>query len=306
MVRMKLSGLNALVAALEEGSLRGAARRLGVSQPAMTKALRELEREVSAPLLQRSTTGVTATAQGQVLYEHACTVNRELASAMQTIGQLGGQMVGELKVGAVPLAMLLLIPETMRTFSQAFPDIQLHLREELYVAQLTLLRGGEVDVVLGPIPEGLPHGELHVEPLLPIEMAVVVGKNSPLRNCRSLPELQQARWVFTSATGASSYAKLLFQQHGLTPPTPKAIVNSTLGLMALIAGGDCVGLMPMPIALHPAARDFMEVVPIREGHLSLKLGAMFRPETLLKPVIRHFLSHLHRSAHQARALQTLL
>jgi len=300
MKRMKLNGLQALVAALEEGSLRGAARRTGLSQPAMTKALRELEREVGAPLLQRAHTGVTATAQGQVLYEHARTVQRELDSARQTIAQLGGQMAGELKVGAVPLALLLLIPETARTFGKTFPDIRLHVREELYVAQLTNLRSGDMDVVLGPIPEGLPHGEFHVEPLLPIEMAVVVAKGSPQAQCRSLSDLRHVRWVFTSATGSTSYAKLLFQKNGLEPPVPSAIANSTLGLMALITGADCAGLMPMPIAMHPAAQHFLQVVPIQEGHLTLQLGAMFKPEALLKPMVRHFLSHLHRAAHQAR------
>lgn len=298
---MKFHGLQALVAALDEGSLRGAARRLALSQPAMTKALRELERDVGAQLLQRTRTGVTATAQGHVLYEHARSVQRELDSARQTIAQLGGQMSGELKVGAVPLALLALVPEAMRTFGRAFPDIQIHLREELYVAQLTLLRGGEVDMVIGPIPDGLPHGEFHIEPLLPIEMAVVAGKGSPLATCRSLAELSHARWVFTSATGASSYAQLLFQHHGLAAPRPSAIVNSTLGLMALIAVGDSVGLMPLPIASHPVAQQFLVKLPIREGHLALQLGVMCRPETLLKPVMRHFVSHLHRAAHHARS-----
>jgi len=297
---MKLNGLQALVAALEEGSLRGAARRTGLSQPAMTKALRELEREVGAPLLQRAHTGVTATAQGQVLFEHARTVQRELESARQTIAQLGGQMAGELKVGAVPLALLLLIPETARTFGKAFPGIRLNVREELYVAQLTHLRGGDMDVVLGPIPEGLPHGEFHIEPLLPIEMAVVVAKGSPLAQCQSLAELQSARWVFTSATGTTSYAKLLFQKNGLEAPQPAAVANSTLGLLALISGSECAGLMPMPIATHPAAAHFLDIVPIQEGHLSLQLGAMFRPDALLKPMVRHFLSHLHRAANQAK------
>lgn len=297
---MKLSGLQALVAALEEGSLRGGARRLGVSQPAMSKSLRELEKDVGAPLLLRSTTGVTATAQGRVLYEHACVVARELGSARQTIAQLGGKMSGQLCVGAVPLAVLVLIPETMCTFGRAYPDIQLRLREELYMAQLTLLRAGEVDIVLGPIPEGLPFGEFHVEPLLPIEMAVVVGKHYPLAHCRSLAELQSARWVFTSASGHSGYAKLLFERHGLQAPQPVAMVNSTLGLYALIAGGDCVGLMPMPIATHPAAMAFTHIVPIQEGHLKLTLGAIVRQESLLKPMMTHFLSHLHRAAHHAQ------
>ncbi|MBQ1764675.1 MAG: LysR family transcriptional regulator, partial [Aquincola sp.] len=79
---MKLTSLRALVAAIEEGSLRSAARRLGVSQPALTKLIRELETELGTTLLLRSTTGVVATAQGVVLYERACTAERELQQAV--------------------------------------------------------------------------------------------------------------------------------------------------------------------------------------------------------------------------------
>ena len=61
---MKLTSLRALVAAIDEGSLRSAARRLGVTQPALTKLVRELERELATTLLVRSTTGVVATRAG--------------------------------------------------------------------------------------------------------------------------------------------------------------------------------------------------------------------------------------------------
>lgn len=295
MVCMKLSALNALVAAIEEGSLRGAARRIGVSQPALTKMVRELERELAAPLLSRSTTGVAATPQGQVLYAHARSVNRELADALAQIAELSGRVTGELSIGAVPLAVLLLVPETMRTFGRDFPAVQLRVREELYIAQLSWLRSGEVDIALGPIPDGLPAGEFHVEPLMPIEMAVVVGRGNPLARARSLAELAGARWVYTSASGHTGYARMLFEAHGLAPPAPAAMVNSTLSLLALIGSSDCVGLMPLRIARHPAAAPFMTVVPIREGHLALTLGVMVRHDAMLKPAVRQFIAHLHRA-----------
>jgi LysR family transcriptional regulator of abg operon len=300
MVRMalKLAALQTLIVAIEEGSLRGAARRLGLSQPAITKAVRELERSVGAPVLERSTAGVFPTAQGKVLVEHARRAMRELDDAQEQIDQLGGRMIGELGVGAVPLAVMLLIPETMRTFGRDYPDIQLRVREELYIAQLTLLREGEVDVVVGPIPDNLPPGEFEVEELMPIEMAVVVGKGNPLARTRSLRQLATARWVFTSLTGKSGYARQLFELHGLTPPMPAAVVNSTLALLALLTQSDYVGLMPMQIAQHPLAAQFMTVVPIKEGHLPLTLGAIVRRGALLKPALRHFVAHLHRAAVQ--------
>lgn len=164
---MKLIALQALAAAVETGSLRSAARRLDLSQPALTKTVRELERELGAALLMRSSKGVVPTAQGKVLFEQARKTLRELDATVDQIQQLGGRMVGELSVGAVPLAVMLLIPETLRTFGAAFPDIRLRVSEELYVAQLQRLRKGEVDVAVGGIPPGLASGEFLVRTFMP-------------------------------------------------------------------------------------------------------------------------------------------
>jgi LysR family transcriptional regulator of abg operon len=294
---MKLTSLRALVAAVEEGSLRSAARRLGVSQPALTKLIRELERELSTTLLLRSTTGVLATAQGMVLYERALAADRELSHAVDQIQQLGGRMAGALTIGAVPLAVMLLVPETLRTFGREFPEIQLRIIEELYIAQLTRLRKGEVDIALGPLPGHLPPGEFAVESLMPIAMVIVVRKGNPLGQARRLADLADAPWVYTGATSDAGYAKTLYETHGMKPPPAGALVNSTLGLLSIIASGNCVGLLPRQIAAHPFASQYLDVVPVAEGPLNLTLGALARAEAALKPSVRHFLAHLHRAAH---------
>jgi LysR family transcriptional regulator, regulator of abg operon len=297
---MKLTSLRALVAAIEEGSLRSAARRIGVSQPALTKMIRELERELATILLLRSTTGVLATAQGMVLYERAIAADRELSHAVEQIQQLGGRMTGTLTIGAVPLAVLLLIPETLRTFGQEFPDIQLRIIEELYIAQLTRLRKGEVDVALGPLPDQLPPGEFIVETLMPIAMVVVVRKGNPLASARCLADLAEAPWVYTGATPDSGYARLLYERNGLKPPPTGALVNSTLGLLSVLAGGNCVGLMPRQIAHHAFAAHHLDVIDVAEGPLMLTIGALARADAALKPSVRHLLAHLHRAAHHLR------
>jgi DNA-binding transcriptional LysR family regulator len=297
---MKLTNLRALIAAIDEGSMRSAARRLGVSQPALTKMIRELERELATTLLLRSTTGVVATAQGMVLYDRAVAADRELAHAVDQIQQLDGRMTGALAIGAVPLAVMLLVPETLRTFGREFPDIQLRIIEELYIAQLTRLRKGEVDIALGPLPEHLPPGEFAVETLMPIDMVIVVRKGNPLGRVRRLADLADAPWVYTGANADSGYAKILFESHGMKPPPAGALVNSTLGLLSIIASGNCVGLLPHQIALHPFASQHLQVVHVVEGPLKLTLGALARAEAALKPSVRHFMAHLHRAAHHLR------
>ena len=294
---MKLTSLRALITAVEEGSLRAAGKRLRISQPALTKLIRELERELSTTLLVRSTTGVAATAQGRALYERAVAADRELAQAVEQIRQLDGDMTGSLTIGAVPLAVMLLVPETLRTFGREFPGIQLRIYEELYIAQLTRLRKGEVDIALGPLPEHLPPGEFAVETLMPIDMVIVARKGNPLARARSLAELARAPWVYTGANADSGYARTLFETHGLPPPPAGALVNSTLGLLSIVASGNCVGLLPRQIAVHPFAVQHLQVVAVAEGPLKLSLGALARADAAVKPAVRHFMAHLHRAAH---------
>jgi LysR family transcriptional regulator of abg operon len=281
---MKLTNLRALVAAIEEGSLRAAGKRLGVSQPALTKLIRELERELATTLLVRSTTGVVATAQGMVMYERAVAAERELLQAVEQIRQLDGHMTGALTIGAVPLAVMLLVPETLRTFGSAFPGIQLRISEELYIA-------------LGPLPPELPPGEFVVETLMPITMVPVVRKGDPLARASSLRELVSAPWVYTGASSDSGYARTFFELHGLPAPPAGALVNSTLGLLSIVASGKCIGLLPQQIAAHPIATQYLDTIQLAEGPLQLTLCALTRSDVHLKPSVRQFMAHLHRAAH---------
>lgn len=294
---MKLQALRALIAAVETGSLRSASKKLSVSQPALTKMVRELETELGATLFERTTTGVTATTQGNILYAKARSALRELDEAEQQIGQISGKMVGELSIGAVPLALMALVPETLRTFSTEYPGIMVELREEMYVEQLTQLHQRAVDIVVGPIPEDLRSGEYQVERLMPIEMVVVTRRgNHAHARTRRLADLAAERWVYTSLTGHTGYVSTIFRRNNLPPPPPGAIVNSTLGLLSLICFGDCLGLMPAPLATHPAAAPYLSVVPLSEGPLTLEIGAMVRNDAVLKPAVKKFLAHLHRAS----------
>ena len=297
---MKLHALQALVVAVEEGSLRAAARRIGVSQPALTKLVRELEIELAAPLLERHSQGVRPTPQGQVLFEHAVKVGRELASATDQIQQLGGQMRGELNIAAVPVAMMLLIPETLRTFSRAYPDIRLRVSEELFVEQLQKLRNGQVDLVVGGIPEGLPSGEFVTESLMDTRMVVVARRGSRHAQARRLAALSAAHWVYTGTSTQTGYASRLFEAYGLAAPPVGAMVNSTLALMALLGSGDLLGLMPEQIVAHPLGQDIVRV-PLEEPGLPLTVGAIVRSRSVVSPAIRQFIAHLHRAAHHLKS-----
>lgn len=162
------------------------------------------------------------------------------------------------------------------------------MSEELFVDQLQRLRTGQVDVVVGGIPEALASGEFVSEALIDTTMVAVVRKGSPLARARHLSELAQARWVYTSAATDTGYAARLFERHGLPPPPMGAVVNSTLALLSLVGSGDLVGLMPQQIAQHPLAAPYITTVPLAEAGLPLTVGAIIRSDSVVSPAIRHF------------------
>ena len=301
-VRMKFIALQALVAAIEDGSLRNAAKKLGLSQPAITKIIKELEINVEASLLTRTSTGVIPTPQGQLLYEKAKKVTKELSAARDEISFLSGRMRGDLAIGAVPLAVMLLIPEAIRTFSREYPDINLRISEELYFEQLERLRRGDVHVAIGGIPQGLPSGEFIIEPLLTTRMVVIVKKGNPLQKAKSLRDLNDAKWVYTGTSKDEGYAKVLFESNGLEQPKVGAIVNSTLSLLSLVAAGDFIGLMPCQIARLPIAEQYISIVNIKEKGLPLSVGAIVRRDSVVSPSVRNFINHLHRAANHINKL----
>ncbi|MEY4295005.1 MAG: hypothetical protein RLY82_693 [Pseudomonadota bacterium] len=294
----KLQALRYLVAAIDAGSLRLAALDLRISQPALSKAIQELENQFNAPLLTRSQSGVAATAQGQLLYEQAQKIHQNLQLAHEQIQQLSGQMVGKLTIGAVPLAVMLLMPQTLQSFRRDFPDIQIRLSEELYIAQLQRLRKGDVDVAVavGGIPYGLSTTEFHTEALLTTTMVVVVRKGHPLRKARTLSDLARAPWVYTGADTEQGYARVLFLANGLPEPPVGGIVNSTLALISLVTSSDCIGLMPEQIANHPLSKPFLTVVNIKEKGLPLTVGVIVKRSNAIKPIVRHMIAHLHGAA----------
>ena len=91
---------------------------------------------------------------------------------------------------------------------------------------------------------------------------------------------------------------MLATAYGRVTRPGEAVDNGWLGLLSMIGRSEHVGLMPKAIMAHPLAGQFLQVIPVSDGGLQLSIGAITKPDTLLKPAVRHFLAHLHRAAHQ--------
>ncbi|MFY4710899.1 LysR family transcriptional regulator [Burkholderia glumae] len=123
----RLSAMASFVAAIETGSFSAAARRLGIGQPAVSKSIANLERQVGVPLLARTTHGLMPTEAGQQYYERARRLLDDAEEAEQAVRGAGASLAGTLRVGVpVAFARLQLVP-ALESFLDAHPDLVVEL-----------------------------------------------------------------------------------------------------------------------------------------------------------------------------------
>ncbi|MGH3348991.1 MAG: LysR family transcriptional regulator, partial [Nocardioides sp.] len=140
------------------GSLSGAARDLGWTQPAVSQQLQRLEREVGSPLLVRSTRGVTLTEAGRLLLQRADTVAGALHMAAEELASLADLRGGRVRLVAFPSASATLAPAALKELASDHPGVEVALVEAEPPEAWAAVRAGEADLALvfgydGPPPD---------------------------------------------------------------------------------------------------------------------------------------------------------
>jgi len=296
---MKIQQLRAFVAVAESGSLRGAARALGLSQPALSKSLAALETDLDVPLAQRTGRGVTLTPYGQALLVRARRAELELRRAREEISQMRRTGTGgSVSVAVSPAVAVRLIPQAVSRFQAAFPLATVRVVDGLVPVALPLLRDGSVDLLVGPVPHRAGRAatrDVRVQRLYRSCVAVVVRQGHPLAGVRSVSDLAAAEWVnWGPAEGPGGLIARLFAQCRLPPPRFRVVTDSFLSLQALLAGTDLVGALPHDVLeTHPRS---LVALGLREAVPDVVVGIMTRADSELAPLARAFGSVLAQVA----------
>jgi DNA-binding transcriptional LysR family regulator len=144
---MDLKQLEHLVAVCDAGSFSGAAKRLRISQPTLSKSIANLEKSLRVELFDRSGGRARPTACGQVAAEHAETLLAGAASLRERLQQLARGDTGTLRIGVGPATRVKLLPEVVRQVGLGFPQLQIEVRYSDVPTLLRLLQAGSLDLV---------------------------------------------------------------------------------------------------------------------------------------------------------------
>ena len=302
---MKLNHLRDVLAVAERGSLRAAARHLGVAQPALTRSIQELERELGVPLFERHPTGVVVTPMGELFVRRASAVRSELARAREEIDQLRGKTHGRLSACLSTVPHIALLPYALPSFRARYPDVHLDLSEGLFPTIETALRSGIVDVYVGPPPAEAPGPDLLVEKLFDNTRVILGRKDHPLAHARSLRELIDAQWLSTSVTiKAEEELSPLFAQHGLPAPRLVLQAHSALTMLVAMAYSDLLTMLPVQWTEFALTRDALQRIDVAETLPAPPICIVRRAGLPLTPAGEYFCDMMRRAGAHVKAARS--
>ena len=295
---VRLDDIDYFLAVAQHGQVRRAAAALGLSQPAITKGLQRLEKELGFPLFVRGSRGMTLTPVAEHFRQRTQTLRAGLGEAMKEAADLHLGAMGVLRVGVSPLyAQRLFVPACLQLHRQR-PAARIRVMIKLNDALLAALRLGDLDVSISALPGVIPE-DLQATDLMSDDLWMVVREGHPLlaRRRLRLQDLLQADWMLPGpAVAARRSVEGRLADAGLPPPRVAVEVSTTAGqLTRLLTQSDLVSIMSETM-LNDAPGQGLVALPISDARFPRTIGALTRKGGPLPPLAQRFLEMLPRAA----------
>lgn len=301
--RVKLRELRVLLVVVQQGSLAKAAEKLAMSQPAVSKAVAELEHALGARMLDRLARGVEPTMEGRVVVEHARTVFDELRRTAEELEAIADPSGGDLQVGTSAALAAGLLPRVLELLHERRPGIRFHVLEAEREVLFRELRARTLDLALTRIPSPESHPELLFEPLFDEHLFVVCGPSHPLaRRKRVTPEdLVGQQWIHpTAGIVLDSIVKSAFEAMRLRFPPPTVTTTSVSLRFELLGSGGFLTILAGSMLHFSHFRDRLVALPI-ELPSSGVTGVTTLRERSLSPIGRLFIDCLREQTKPLRS-----
>ncbi len=299
MDRISIRELEYFVAVAEELSFSRAATRLHLSQPPLSRHIKNLENKLGAPLLRRDTQNVALTKPGAILLADGQSILRQLDRAAEAVQRAGKGEVERLEVGFTASTLDDHLSRFLYEFRHSHERVQLRMREldapELIEAlQDRTLDGAFIGNVTAQLPRGL---QLVLWRMTPV--GVVVSRDHPMAGRESvhLRELANESWVFLSRETAPAYHEQLLrwcQNEGFRPRIV-AEPSRSAAMLALIAIGDGIGLIPDQLKTMSAGIPELRFLRLMSPFAVMPQAFVYR-DSDDSPVLRDFIALLEKQA----------
>ncbi|HUH87621.1 MAG TPA: LysR family transcriptional regulator [Pusillimonas sp.] len=273
--------VNTYLVFCEARSESAAARQLGVSQPAVSQTLRQLEHMLGTSLYQRSARGLRLTESGEAVLRRAKLAMDEFRLAQEDLGAFRGKMRGRIVVGALPLSAGALVPRAVEQVLALNHELHVTIVDGTYDALMHQLQHAEVDIIVGALRLGGAGADVNQETLFTDTLSVVVRQGHPLlqRSPSGLHELVDESWLVPlSGTPARAAFERAFAAEGVAAPHGPLEVNSAAVLQALLLESDRLALVSRRQVAREVSAGLLAVLPVKVKQTTRHIGITTRSD----------------------------
>lgn len=295
--RLTLRDLRILLTTVEVGSMSKAAAILRVSQPAISKTIKQIEHLVGVPLVQRTSYGIEPTEHGRSLLAHSHAAFRELKAGIQAMDDLAHPKEGELRLAGNQVALAGIIATVINRLHPRYPGVVFNVVPAYTQAeQVQLLEQERVELVLGRLALPLTADHLRTVELFRDSFVVVAGPDNPWKRRKKveLAELINEPWALPALdTITGRYIVQIFRAFGLDLPRIAVIAPSIQLHQRLVLEN---GFLTMyPHSLVPSIPG-MQMLPVPLQAPSRSIGILTLKHRTLSPLAKLFVEEAKAAA----------
>lgn len=296
--RLKLRDLDILATLIDAGSMGKAASRLNVSQPAVSKAIAELEAALGVRLVDRGRRGITPTPYGLALQKRSVAIFNDLRQSVQDIEFLSDPTTGEVRIGTTDPVSVALVSPCIDRLSRKHPRMSFHITADDTAGLYRRVVDRDVEFaicrMIGPMPD-----DLSAEVLFHDALVILTSARNPLTRRRklTLADLVNEPWV--QLPGDSLFGSMVmevFRAHGHEPPRPTVVTHSEYLKNDFLAKGRFLTVLPGFMLKVPGWHPRLKALPIALPNTRAPVALITLKGRMLTPLAQLFIENVRAVA----------
>lgn len=299
--RLKLHDVHVFMAVVQTGSMSKAAALLNTGQPAISRSISELERELGVRLLDRGRQGAKPTEYGRALRDGGTAAFDDLRQTVRSISSLADPAVGEVGVGCNPFLAASFVTAVIERISRRYPRAVFRLTPAYVEILYRELTERNVDFLIARRSGSLADERLHYEFLFEDKYWVLAGAKSPWARRRSidLTELANELWALPPPeTTTGTVALAAFRACGLEYPRTTVIAEPVDVRITMLATGRFITIFPASVFRFSARRPELKILPVKQELSRVPVGIIMLKNRTISPLAQQFIESSREVATQ--------
>lgn len=274
---MQIKDVQAFIKAAETGKLHAAADALGITQPALSKAIKRLEASLGARLFERTARGVALTPIGQVVLARSRTLGQLVHDIHTEVADLQAGDSGLVRLGVVPAMVESVLAPMLAQAIEGRDALRFDVQVQLSAGVLRSLEAGALDLAIATVPTTLP-ADFTMTPLGTLRSAVVARQgHAMLRRPFTLEALSAQKWLLPpSDILLSQWVTAMFVDKGLVPPAVSVQADASPAIFAALVRSTNLLTVMTEDMLHSSMGAGLAALPPPAGRWEIQLGLFWR------------------------------